>query len=129
MKNKYRANFSKNFHSTTLQESLQRPPINLQHITCQLNRQSCILLQRLSNTMINISTSYACKIIIIINVVIIIKRNIKEQLASQFILLQVGSFTPKSLEKHYLKAITLKCISFTVSMIPSSTITESISLE
>lgn len=47
--------------------------------------------------MININTSYACKIIIIINVVIIIRHDIIEQLASQFILLQVGSFTPKSL--------------------------------
>lgn len=47
--------------------------------------------------MININTSYACKIIIIINVVIIIRRDIIEQLVSQFILLQVGSFTPKSL--------------------------------
>lgn len=45
--------------------------------------------------MININTSYACKIIIIINVVI--RRDIIKQLASQFILLQVGSFTPKSL--------------------------------
>ena len=69
-----------------------------------------MLLQRLSTTMININTSYACKIIIIINVVIIIRHDIIEQLVSQFILLQVGSFTPKSLEKHYLKAITLKCI-------------------
>ena len=66
--------------------------------------------------MININTSYAYKIIFIINVIIIIKRDIKEQLASQFILLQVGSFTPKSLEKHYLKAITLKCISFTMCL-------------
>ena len=65
--------------------------------------------------MININTSYAYKIIFIINVIIIIKRDIKE-LASQFILLQVGSFTPKSLEKHYLKAITLKCISFTMCL-------------
>ena len=56
-----------------------------------------MLLQRLSTTMININTSYACKIIIIINVVIIIRHDIIEQLASQFILLQVGSFTPKSL--------------------------------
>ena len=47
--------------------------------------------------MININTSYACKIIIIVNVVIIIRRDIIEQLESQFILLQVGSFTPKSL--------------------------------
>ena len=47
--------------------------------------------------MININTSYACKIIFIINVVIIIRHDIIEQLASQFILLQVGSFTPKSL--------------------------------
>ena len=47
--------------------------------------------------MININTSYACKIIIIVNVVIIIRCDIIEQLASQFILLQVGSFTPKSL--------------------------------
>ena len=46
--------------------------------------------------MINIST-YACKVIIIINVVIIIKRDIKEQLASLFILLQVGSFAPNLL--------------------------------
>ena len=66
--------------------------------------------------MININTSYAYKIIFIINVIIIIKRDIIEQLASQFILLQVGSFTPKSLEKHYLKAITLKCISFTMCL-------------
>ena len=47
--------------------------------------------------MININTSYACKIIIIVNVVIIIRYDIIEQLASQFILLQVGSFTSKSL--------------------------------
>ena len=44
--------------------------------------------------MININTSYACKIIIIIiKVVIIIRHDVIEQLASQFILLQVGSFT------------------------------------
>lgn len=94
MKNKYSANFSQNFHSLTLQESLQRPPINFQHITSQLKQTK---LQRLSTTMININTSYACKIIIIVNVVIIIRCDIIEQLASQFILLQVGSFTPKSL--------------------------------
>lgn len=47
--------------------------------------------------MININTSYTCKIIIIINVVIIIRHDIIDQLASQFILLQVGSFTPKYL--------------------------------
>lgn len=64
--------------------------------------------------MINISTSYACKIIIIINVVIIIERDIKEQLASQFILLQVGSFTPNLLrniiEGYYFKMYFIHCV-------------------